>query len=344
MALTAAIKFTQGPNTDVFGRAVFGTLTDGAVSCTSQVTGATGTPSYTWELVDAPAGSALTPGIFSTSAGGAFGVPDLRGGYTIALTVEDDVETVTVLLLFGIKEASGRFIPGFKAPDTAHTFGGNLRGWSKYLEEWLHYIDAIPVPGIVIAGFGANTSLVETGQSVVAPSFTASYTGPAVSTAVMTNDANGESRDVHLTPTSFTSAQTYVKSTPNQSVTFTLNATGTAGPAAVPRTASITWGQKNFFGVSSTPANTEAFIESLTAQLTTSRNSGFSVNATAGQKIYFACPTRYGAPTFTVGGFVGGFILRATGISVTNAQGFTETYDLYESVNAGLGTTAVTVS
>lgn len=202
---------------------------------------------------------------------------------------------------------------------------------------------AVPT-NMTITGFGINTSLVETGQTVNTPAFSASYASGPPTTAVLTNGANAESKDVHLTPTGFTSSQSYVKNTPNQSVSFTLTAQGVFGPVVVAGT-SLTWGQKNFWGVSSSPANTEAFIEALaSSQLSTGRNAGFTVNASGANKIYYVCPTRYGVPIFTVGGFVGGFILRAGNISVTNAQGFTETYDLYESVNAGLGSTNVTVS
>jgi hypothetical protein len=195
-----------------------------------------------------------------------------------------------------------------------------------------------PAGGLQVLSFSPAVGLYECGQSVVNPAFIASYSATPAA-ALLTNDANAESKDVHTTPTSFTSSQTYVKSTPNQSVTWTLTTSNGT------RTTSSIWGQKNFWGISTAPANTEAFIEALAgSQLTTSRNAAFTVNATGSNKIYFACPSRYGTPTFTVGGFVGGFILRGASISVTNAQGFTENYDLYESVNPGLGTTNVTVS
>jgi hypothetical protein len=104
-------------------------------------------------------------------------------------------------------------------------------------------------------------------------------------------------------------------------------------------------GQNSYYGNSASPANTETFVEAL-AFYAFGRTLGitFTVNAAAGEKIYFACPTRYGAATFTYGGFAGGFILRSNAISVTNALGFTENYQLYESVSAGLGSTTVTVS
>ncbi len=195
-----------------------------------------------------------------------------------------------------------------------------------------------PAGGLQVLSFSPVVTLYECSQSVATPAFIASYSATPAA-AVLTNDLNGESLDVHTTPTSFSSAQTYVRSTPNQTVTWTLTTSNGT------RTTSATWGQKNFWGISSSPANTEAFIEALAgSQLRTSRGAAFTVNATGTNKIYFACPSRYGTPTFTVGGFVGGFILRGASISVTNAQGFTENYDLWESVNAGLGTTNVTVS
>jgi hypothetical protein len=209
---------------------------------------------------------------------------------------------------------------------------GWLPTWNGTNAEWQ------PAGGLQVLTFGPVVGLYECSQSVATPAFIASYSATPAA-AILTNDVNGESLDVHTTPTSFSSAQTYVRSTPNQSVTWTLTTSNGT------RTASATWGQKNFWGISSSPANTEAFIEALaTSQLSTTRGAAFTVNATSTNKIYFASPTRYGTPTFTVGGFVGGFILRGGSISVTNAQGYAETYDLWESVNAGLGTTNVTVS
>lgn len=196
-----------------------------------------------------------------------------------------------------------------------------------------------PAGGLAVLSFAPAVSLYECGQTVANPAFTASY-NRAPATALLTNDANGESKDVHGTPTAFASSQSYTKSTPNQSVTWILTTTNGV------RTCSATWGQKNFWGTSSTPANTSAFGRALAgSQLTTSRNASFAANPGGSEKIYFYAPTRYGTPTFTVGGFAGGFILRSSTISDTNAQGFTENYSLYESVATGLpGTTNVTTS
>ncbi len=258
-------------------------------------------------------------------------------------------------------------LPGAKPNEM--NFGGQLDGWAggvasdgllndfltkgfvvggtPAVGKFVGYDGSAPIwalpGGLVITGFGPSTGLVECGQTIVNPSFGASYnTSPT--TVTLTNNADAESKDVSSTPTSFASSHSFQKTTPNQSVIFTITAVLSGSPNAVASTA-ITWGQKVFWGVSDTPANTEAFIEALAgSSLTTSRGIGFTVNATGTTKIYYALPTRYGTPSFFVGGFSGGFILRATGINVTNSQGFTESYSIYESVSAGLGTTTVSVS
>lgn len=103
-------------------------------------------------------------------------------------------------------------------------------------------------------------------------------------------------------------------------------------------------GQQAYWGVSASPANTEAFIKSLAGSAVQPNNSvSFTVNAPGGQKIYFAAPDRYGIAGFVSGGFVGGFIQRSNSIPLTNASGFSENYSLYESVSAGLGVTLVEV-
>jgi len=112
-----------------------------------------------------------------------------------------------------------------------------------------------------------------------------------------------------------------------------------------PQLASATRAEKKYWGVSASPADTEAFIESLPGHAaSTACGTIFTVNATAGTKIYFACPSHFGSLVFSVGGFAGGFIKRSTVGSVTDTLGISRGYDLYESVSIGLGTTTVTVS
>lgn len=85
------------------------------------------------------------------------------------------------------------------------------------------------------------------------------------------------------------------------------------------------------------------FLLTLTKNLQGARAKTFIVNAGTGQFIYYAAPTRYGTPAFKVGGFDGGFTKAAT-IQFTNGSGYTESYDIWKSDNAGLGNTTVAVT
>jgi hypothetical protein len=127
-------------------------------------------------------------------------------------------------------------------------------------------------------------------------------------------------------------------------VTFTLSAN--KGALNDTAQASYTWRPRCYYGVSNNASgNSEAFIEALASnQLQSSRNATLSVNPGGGEYIYYAYPTAYGAATFTVGGFEGGFNLVSTTISVTNANGVTQDYTLYRSTNPSLGSTTVVVT
>jgi hypothetical protein len=101
-----------------------------------------------------------------------------------------------------------------------------------------------------------------------------------------------------------------------------------------------------YWGVSSAPADTEAFIEALAGRAgATARYSiTFTVTASGANKIYLCVPDRYGPVTFTEDGIVGGFITRITGISVTDTLAVTQGYTIYESVSTGLGLVTLTAS
>lgn len=84
-------------------------------------------------------------------------------------------------------------------------------------------------------------------------------------------------------------------------------------------------------------------VLAMTRKLQSSKAITFTVDAGATQKIVYALPARYGAPNFNVGGFDGGFSLAKT-FDFTNTSGYTESYDVWMSDNAGLGNTTVKVS
>ena len=99
-----------------------------------------------------------------------------------------------------------------------------------------------------------------------------------------------------------------------------------------------------YTGAAAAPAAVDsAFIRTLTKTLQSGRSRTFTVNAAAGQYIWYACPAGYGTPVFNVGGFDGGFSKVAT-LDYTNPSGYTESYQVWRSDNAGLGQTTVKVS
>lgn len=123
--------------------------------------------------------------------------------------------------------------------------------------------------------------------------------------------------------------------------TWTLKATDEKG-ASSSKTTSITFLNGVYYGVGAVPnAYDSSFVLNLTKALQSSRNKIFTLNAGAGEFIFYAIPARYGECGFNVGGFDGGFTKVAT-FDFTNASGYTESYCVYKSDNANLGNTTVT--
>lgn len=123
---------------------------------------------------------------------------------------------------------------------------------------------------------------------------------------------------------------------------WTLKMTDEKG-ATTARSSGVTFLNGVYYGVGTVAASggvTNEFIKGLTKNLAGSKGKTFTVNAAAGQYIYYAVPKRFGTVAFNVGGFDGGFTLLAT-FKFTNASGYAEDYYVYKSDNAGLGNTTV---
>lgn len=127
--------------------------------------------------------------------------------------------------------------------------------------------------------------------------------------------------------------------------TFTLVATDTHKATATKSTG-IYFRNQKYWGAGK-PASiddiTNDFIKGLTSKAFADNAKGtFNVNATDDNYIFYAFPHAWGTPKFVVGGIEGGFALVKT-FDFTNASGYTESYDVYQSGNANLGDTTVTV-
>ena len=108
------------------------------------------------------------------------------------------------------------------------------------------------------------------------------------------------------------------------------------------KSATITFANGVYYGKSTTSTYDSALINSLTKQLSNSKGRTITVNAGAGEYIFYCIPSRLGACSFNVGGFDGGFSKVAT-IEFTNSDSYAENYDIYKSDNANLGNTNVTI-
>lgn len=192
-----------------------------------------------------------------------------------------------------------------------------------------------------ISAFAAVAPVVMIGANVVNPSFTAAET-QAPTVLGLTNNDNAENKNVVATPTAFSSSQSYTKTANNAAVTFTL--AGSDGITPDSRQTTISWRPLVYHGVAAAGANTEAGIKALASSaLQASRATSYTDNAGVAQYLYWAAPASYGTPTFTVGGFAGGFSLVSNTIALT-LNGVTQNYQLWQSDVAALGSTAVVVS
>jgi hypothetical protein len=127
-----------------------------------------------------------------------------------------------------------------------------------------------------------------------------------------------------------------------------LSATEAGGPVKT-ATTSISWRPKVYFGVAPVPGSyTPGFVQGLASNaLAAGRQRSIAYSAGALDKLYYAYPSAFGgSPSNFVDsatGFAAGFSIVAT-ISITNAFGVTNTYYVWESDQAELGSVTINVT
>ncbi len=168
MAVAALIKFVQGALVGTAGVALVGNL---GAEVTASNANNTNIQRWRWTIVDAPAGSAITPGVISDGATSTLDfTPDVRGGYHVDLKVwefsDATGDSETHRLVFLVEELSGRKNPPFDAEAPALNFASTPRGWAEIMDAWFRYIDG-------------NAALTNASNGLIA--------------AAPTKDANGES-------------------------------------------------------------------------------------------------------------------------------------------------------
>lgn len=165
--------------------------------------------------------------------------------------------------------------------------------------------------------------------STVSPKLTWNYTHSTIKSQTINNEAIENT----LRTKTFTGVTT--------TTTYTLAATSNSD-VKKSKSATITFANGVYYGKSTASTYDSALINSLTKQLSNSKGRTITVNAGAGEYIFYCIPSRLGACSFNVGGFDGGFSKVAT-VNFTNSDNYAEKYDIYKSDNANLGNTNVTI-
>lgn len=210
---------------------------------------------------------------------------------------------------------------------------------NDFTDEYKQMIEDLAYEEIAITSFTNNHATNEKGSSIseVTLTWTLNKTPTALTLAQGSNTA--ETLGVEETSKTINLATPITANT-----SFTLSATDERD-LTVSKSTTINFINGVYYGVlafSEASEITNEVLLAMTKTLKSGRTGSFTVNADTDQKIIYAFPTSYGTPTFNVGGFDGGFV-KATTFEFTNASGYTESYDVWASVNAGLGSTTVTV-
>lgn len=186
--------------------------------------------------------------------------------------------------------------------------------------------------------------------SVTSPTPTTQEIGAKLSNLVINwtyNKSNIVSQSFNGSNLPDTGQRSYTVEGPvTTNTTYTVK--GNDGTKDASKSITFTFQNKVYYGVSPETVSgnvNSAFILGLTGSKFASSKSSvgtITANAEAGNYIFYAQPASFAEPTFNIGGFDTTFPLFAT-IDFTNASGHQESYKVYRSNQAGLGSTSMTV-
>ena len=186
--------------------------------------------------------------------------------------------------------------------------------------------------------------------SVTSPTPTTQEIGAKLSNLVINwtyNKSNIVSQSFNGSNLPDTGQRSYTVEGPvTTNTTYTVK--GNDGTKDASKSIRFTFQNKVYYGVSPETVSgnvNSAFILGLTGSKFASSKSSvgtITANAESGNYIFYAQPASFAEPTFNIGGFDTTFPLFAT-IDFTNASGHQESYNVYRSNQAGLGSTSMTV-
>lgn len=207
---------------------------------------------------------------------------------------------------------------------------------NDFTDEYKQMIEDLSYKKIAVSSMSATNSSNEIGSTVTDTMVTWALNKEPESQKIKFSTEAEETLETDVRSKSYTG-----KSVTGNSI-IKLTVTDERG-AEVSKQVTIQFLPKAYYGVSADPSalDSEA-INALTGILTSGKARTFSANAGAGEYIVYVIPSSFGTPTFNVGGFDGGFVKTKT-LAHTNASGYEQNYDVWQSVNAALGETSVTV-
>lgn len=204
------------------------------------------------------------------------------------------------------------------------------------------------VPAFAVASFAktapnGSVLTVRWGDTLTGMTCSASYTSGPPTAASIANSFGGSTDVGDINPGSWTINSPFSTGSLSGSVkrngsdlgadpTMTATLTATKGASSKQSTFQVRWTRDVYYGVGVAGLNSEASIEALAGTtLQTGRSRTITVSP-ANQKVYYAYPKAYGTATFTLNGFPAAFGAPLE-LSVTNVNGVTSTYYVYESTN-----------
>lgn len=186
-----------------------------------------------------------------------------------------------------------------------------------------------PLQPIEVQFSTPESMLLELGQELVTPLFSASYS--RVPETVSLIDPQGTVKRV--SGTSFRADGTYSRSDVG-GLDFQLKADGATA------TLTFNWGFRLYYGTGPAGSNSEAFIKTLNSQLSMVRRAELQISNNT-EKIIVAVPAAMGQPVFTTNGVAGLFTLSSL-TEVVNDFGVATMYAVYES-NDVIPNAAITI-
>ena len=181
-------------------------------------------------------------------------------------------------------------------------------------------LDALEYKSIQINSFSAAPPVSEIGSSQTI-------------TLAWTLNKQATSQNINGTPVTGSTKQ-YTGVTTG--TTYTLNVSD--GQTSASKSVSVSFANRIYYGAAADLTT----VTSLSSVLSNDPERTITVDAGAGEYIIYAIPARLGDVKFFVSGFEGGFE-DPVEQTLTNSSGYQESYKVYRSTNANLGTTTVEV-